>query len=98
MTMHLGWLRRTLGKRYEPTRSQIPVETKCSTVLTHVLFSSDATAELKSRGLDFLPFSDLERAVKDDVEYLRETKLIPDSVIISGWIYEVETGRTRRVV
>ncbi|ETI22822.1 hypothetical protein G647_06898 [Cladophialophora carrionii CBS 160.54] len=59
---------------------------------------SEAAAELKSRGLDFLPFPQLEDAVKDDVQYLKNTKLVPDSVAISGWIYEVETGKTRRVV
>jgi len=58
----------------------------------------DASAELKSRGLDFLAFPELERAVKEDVEYLQETKLVPDDVPISGWVYEVETGKTRRVV
>jgi len=59
---------------------------------------SDASAELKSRGLDFLAFPELERAVREDVEYLHETKLVPDHVTISGWVYEVESGKTRRVV
>ncbi|KAL2434856.1 hypothetical protein ABEF95_009524 [Exophiala dermatitidis] len=59
---------------------------------------SDALAEAKAKVPDFLPFSDLEQAVKNDVEFLRATKLVPDSVKISGWVYEVETGRTRRVV
>jgi carbonic anhydrase len=63
------------------------------------LFRPDATAELKTQGLhDFLPFPDLEQAVKDDVKYLQATKLVPVPVPISGWVYEVETGRTRRVV
>jgi carbonic anhydrase len=59
---------------------------------------SEAAAELKSRKLDFLPFPKLEEAVKEDVRYLNETKLVPDSVVISGWVYEVETGKTVRVV
>ncbi|KAJ9609600.1 hypothetical protein H2200_005928 [Cladophialophora chaetospira] len=59
---------------------------------------SEASAELKSRGLDFLAFPKLEDAVKQDVEYLKNTKLVPDSVNISGWVYEVETGKTVRVV
>ncbi|KAL2263563.1 hypothetical protein VTK26DRAFT_6211 [Humicola hyalothermophila] len=57
-----------------------------------------AVEELREKKTDFLPFSDLEKAVVADVEYLRATKLVPDSVVISGWVYEVETGRTRRVV
>jgi len=58
----------------------------------------DAAAEVIARRLDFLPFPDLEQAVKDDVKYLGDTKLVPDNVAVSGWIYEVETGKTRRVV
>jgi len=58
----------------------------------------EAVAELKSRDTDFFAFPDLERAVEDDVKFLKSTKLIPDSVAISGWVYEVETGKTRRVV
>ena len=53
---------------------------------------------MKSRELDFLPFPKLEDAVKEDVQYLKKTKLVPDSVAISGWVYEVETGKTVRVV
>ena len=49
-------------------------------------------------GLDFQPFPDLEKAVEDDVEYLRVSKAIPDSVTISGWVYEVESGKVRQVV
>ena len=45
-----------------------------------------------------MPFPELDGAVKDDVEFLKASKLVPDSVAISGWVYEVETGKTRRVV
>jgi len=58
---------------------------------------SEAVEELKSKVPDFLPFPDLEAAAKDDVSFLRGTKLVPDSVAISGWVYECETGKTRRV-
>ncbi|KPI42872.1 uncharacterized protein AB675_1887 [Cyphellophora attinorum] len=58
----------------------------------------EATAELISRNIDFLPFPDLDQAVKDDVKFLQNSKLVPDRVTISGWVYEVETGKTRRVV
>lgn len=61
-------------------------------------YSAEAVEELKQRDLDFLPFPELEKAVEADVEFLRASKLVPDSVVISGWVYEVETGRTRRVV
>ena len=59
---------------------------------------AEAAQELKSSKLDFLPFPELEAAVGDDVKYLKGTKLVPDSITISGWVYECETGRTRQVV
>lgn len=49
-------------------------------------------------GFDFQPFDDLEQGVRDDVTYLKESNAIPDSVTVSGWIYEVETGRVKSVV
>lgn len=58
---------------------------------------SDAAQELKTKVPDFLPFPELEGAVKDDIKFLKETKLVPDSVTISGWIYECETGKTKHV-
>lgn len=60
--------------------------------------SGSATAELIDRGIDFQPFPDLDQAVRDDVKFLQDSKLVPNSVTISGWVYEVETGKTRRVV
>jgi len=64
---------------------------------------SSAASELNTAGaggtkLDFLPFPELEAGVRDDVEFLRGTKLVPESVTITGWIYEVETGKTKQVV
>ncbi|KAK5017120.1 beta carbonic anhydrase clade D [Cryomyces antarcticus] len=56
---------------------------------------SEAAAEVKS--WDFLPFSDLEEAVREDARYSNESKLIPEYVGISGWVYEVETGKVRTV-
>ncbi|KAI0120777.1 carbonate dehydratase [Hypoxylon sp. NC0597] len=55
-----------------------------------------AAAEIAT--LDFLPFSNLEDAVREDVEYLKRSATVPDDVTISGWIYEVETGKVRQVV
>jgi carbonic anhydrase len=47
---------------------------------------------------DFLPFSDLEESVRDDVEAVRDSALIPDDVPVSGAIYDVGTGELREVV
>ncbi|MCJ1450232.1 hypothetical protein MMC28_000561 [Mycoblastus sanguinarius] len=49
-------------------------------------------------GLDFQPFPDLEKGLEDDVKYLKASKAIPDSVTVSGWVYEVETGKVKSVV
>ncbi|KAI1177428.1 beta carbonic anhydrase clade D [Nemania sp. FL0916] len=57
---------------------------------------SAAAGELA--GLDFLPFPELDAAVKDDVEFLKGSATVPNDVTISGWVYEVETGQVRQVV
>lgn len=44
----------------------------------------------------FLPFNDLELSVKDDVKFLKTHKLILD-VPISGYIYDVKTGKINKV-
>ncbi|KAL8698097.1 MAG: hypothetical protein Q9224_002004 [Gallowayella concinna] len=57
-----------------------------------------AEAASEVAGLDFQPFSDLEQGVRDDVEFLRKSRAIPDEVTVSGWVYEVESGKVRQVV
>ena len=46
---------------------------------------------------DFQSFPDLEQGVRDDVEWLKSHGALPKDVKISGWVYEVETGKTRPV-
>jgi carbonic anhydrase len=64
--------------------------------------TEDLTAKIKedlgvdTTGRDFLPFSDLEESVRDDVETLRNSDLIPDDISISGAIYDVQTGELRK--
>lgn len=41
---------------------------------------------------DFLPFQDIEESVREDVALLKASPLIPDDVIISGAVYDVDTG------
>ena len=57
----------------------------------------EAVKELQGFKSEFLPFPELDAAVKDDVAFLKASKLVPDSVTISGWVYEVETGKVRNV-
>jgi carbonic anhydrase len=66
--------------------------------------NEDLTTKIKedlgmdTTGRDFLPFPDLEQSVRDDVEKLRNSDLIPDDIIVSGTIYDVHTGELREVV
>lgn len=41
---------------------------------------------------DFLPFTDVEASVREDMAILRQSPLIPDDVVINGAIYDVDTG------
>lgn len=47
--------------------------------------------------LDFLPFDDLVQSVRDDVAALRGSPFIPAEIAISGFIYDVQTGRLEAV-
>ncbi|EGL86737.1 carbonic anhydrase [Streptococcus infantis] len=48
-------------------------------------------------GQDFLPFQDVDESVREDMKLLRECPLIPDDVIISGAVYDVDTGSMREI-
>ncbi|KAF2623973.1 carbonic anhydrase [Macroventuria anomochaeta] len=48
-------------------------------------------------GIDFLSFSDLEAKIKEDVEWLKSTA-IEEGIRITGWVYEIESGKVRQVV
>ncbi|KAA9300515.1 MULTISPECIES: carbonic anhydrase [Aerococcus] len=48
-------------------------------------------------GQDFLPFTDVEDSVREDIQRLKASPLIPEDIIISGAVYDVDTGRMQRV-
>src|SRR2546423_6950074 len=54
-------------------------------------FGADAS------GIDFLPFADLAQSVRDDVAAIRASPFIPADIPISGFIYDVRTGRLQPV-
>lgn len=66
--------------------------------------NDDAKAALRGNGgkveddFDFQPFTDLEGALKRDVEFLKGHGGLVGGVPVSGWIYDVGTGRVGRVV
>jgi carbonic anhydrase len=47
--------------------------------------------------IDFLPFSDLEGSVREDVAAIRESPLVSRDVTVSGFVYDVHTGRLHEV-
>jgi len=47
--------------------------------------------------IDFLPFGDLEQSVRDDVEIIRSSPLIPNDIQVTGFVYDVKTGRIQEV-
>lgn len=47
--------------------------------------------------IDFLPFDDSTQSVREDISILRATPLIPDSIPISGYVYDVKTGKLTKV-
>jgi carbonic anhydrase len=47
--------------------------------------------------VDFMPFTDLDQSVRDDVRTLRESPLIPGDIVITGFVYDVRSGRLREV-
>ena len=47
--------------------------------------------------VDYLPFPDLAKSVRDDVETIRTYPFARQDTRISGFIYDVKTGRLERV-
>jgi carbonic anhydrase len=47
--------------------------------------------------VDFLPFSDVEQSVRDDVAVIRDSPLIPNEIPVTGFVYDVKTGRIHEV-
>jgi carbonic anhydrase len=47
------------------------------------------------KSIDFLPFPDLEQSVKDDVKFLKDHPLVIKETKVTGWIYDVHTGKVR---
>ncbi|HEL1844920.1 TPA: carbonic anhydrase [Streptococcus suis] len=66
--------------------------------------NEDFVAQLKRdlgvdvAGQDFLPFTDIEESVREDIALLKQSPLIPDDVEISGAVYDVDTGRMTEVI
>jgi carbonic anhydrase len=47
--------------------------------------------------IDFLPFPDLDQSVRDDVKRIKESPFVDKDITVTGFVYDVNTGRLRRV-
>jgi carbonic anhydrase len=61
----------------------------------HAKVRQDLDAD--SSSIDFLPFSDVEESVREDVAFLLSSPLIPGNIEIRGFVYDVRTGRLNEV-
>jgi carbonic anhydrase len=48
--------------------------------------------------IDFLPFRDSRESVAEDVERIRSSPHLDPGIVVSGWMYDVDTGLLDRVV
>lgn len=55
-------------------------------------------AGIAAAEVDFLPFADLDQSVRDDVDLIRNSPLIPGEVVVRGFVYDVRTGVLREVL
>jgi carbonic anhydrase len=46
----------------------------------------------------FLSFTDVDQSVRDDVAAIRESRVLLNGIPITGFVYDVKTGRLRQVV
>src|SRR4051812_43076444 len=61
----------------------------------HAKVKQDLGAD--SSNIDFLPFTDLEESIREDVAFLLSSPLIPADVTIRGFLYDVRTGKLSEV-
>lgn len=47
--------------------------------------------------LQFLPFSDLEASVRDDVGAIKASALVDKATPVTGYVYDVHTGKLNPV-
>lgn len=57
----------------------------------------EETGSAAGDAIDFMPFSDLDASVIDDVRRIREHPLVPADAAIYGFVYDVRTGSLREV-
>jgi carbonic anhydrase len=62
-----------------------------------VTFTDEDLQQRLDTDLEFHAFPDLEQSVRSSVQRVRESPLLPDSFVATGFVYDVQTGRLREV-
>ena len=57
----------------------------------------EAETDSSVRDIDFMPFSDVEGSVREDVRTIRDNPFLPNDAEVTGWIYDVRSGRMSQV-
>ena len=70
-------------------------DTRDRAILMSVVTSDRLGADASD--IDFLPFGELEQSVRDDVNLIRNSPLIPSDVNVHGFIYDVKSGKLNEV-
>jgi len=47
--------------------------------------------------IDFLPFPDLEKSVRDDVKRIEDSPFVDKDIKVTGFVYDVKSGRLQKV-
>ncbi|KAF8214053.1 carbonic anhydrase [Mycena galopus ATCC 62051] len=58
----------------------------------------DANVAARVDAIDFLEFKDLEASVKEDVAWVQNDSLLLPDTVVTGWIYDVKSGKVSQVV
>ncbi|KAJ7129254.1 carbonic anhydrase [Mycena epipterygia] len=58
----------------------------------------DAVVAARVDAIDFLEFKDLEGSIKEDVAWLKSEPLLLPETTVTGWIYDVKSGKVSQVV
>ncbi|KAJ6515407.1 carbonic anhydrase [Mycena sanguinolenta] len=58
----------------------------------------DANVASRVDAIDFLEFKNLEESVKEDVAWLKNEPLLLSETTVTGWIYDVKSGKVSQVV
>lgn len=56
-----------------------------------------AEAGADASDVDFKPFSELEESVRGSLRAIRESPFLPEGIELSGWVYDVKSGRIAEV-